>query len=53
MVALLQGHNRAGIESTGTLVGILTLPLPPMGWIHAIGKFAIVHQFAYDIVHPT
>jgi hypothetical protein len=53
MVALLWGHDQAGIESTVALVGILALPLPPMGWIHAIGKFAVVHQFAYDIVHST
>jgi hypothetical protein len=38
---------------TGALVGILALPLPPMEWIHAVGKFAIVHQFAYDSVHST
>jgi hypothetical protein len=53
MVALLWGHDRAGIESTGVLVGILALPLPPMGWIHAIGKFAVVHQFTYDTIHYT
>jgi hypothetical protein len=34
-------------------VGILALPLLPMGWIHAVGKFAVVHQFAYDTVHLT
>jgi hypothetical protein len=43
MVALLQGHNRAGIESTGALVGILVLPLLPMGWIHTVGTFAVLH----------
>jgi hypothetical protein len=51
MVAFLRGHDRIGIESTGALVGILALPLPPMWWIHAVGKFAVVHQFAYDTVH--
>jgi hypothetical protein len=34
-------------------VGILALPLLPMGWIHAVVKFAVVHQFAYDTVHLT
>jgi hypothetical protein len=53
MVALLQGHDRVGIELTGALVGILALLIQPMGWIHAVGKFAILHQFAYDIVHST
>jgi hypothetical protein len=53
MVALLEGHNQAGTESTGALVGILALPLPPMGWIHAVGKFALVHYFAYDNVHSS
>jgi hypothetical protein len=46
MVALLRGHDRARTESTGALVGILALPLLPMGWIHTVGKFAVVHQFA-------
>jgi hypothetical protein len=50
MVALLRGHDRVGIESTGALVGILALLLPPMGWIHAVDKFAVLHQFAYDVV---
>jgi hypothetical protein len=49
-MALLWGHDRAGIESTGALVGILALPLLPMGWIHAVGKNFVVHQFAYDTV---
>jgi hypothetical protein len=53
MVALLQGHERVGIELTGALVGILALPLPSMEWIHVVGKFAVVHQFAYDTVHST
>jgi hypothetical protein len=53
MVALLRGHNRARIESTGALVGILALPLPPMGWIHTASTFAVLHQFAYDIVHSS
>jgi hypothetical protein len=53
MVALHWGHDRAGTESTRTLVGILALPLPPMGWIHAVGKFALVHHFAYYNVHST
>jgi hypothetical protein len=53
MVALLRGHNRAGTESTRALVGILALLLPPMGWIHAVGKFVVVHQFVYDTVHST
>jgi hypothetical protein len=53
MVALLRGHDRAGPKSTGALVGILALPLPPMGRIHAVGKFVVVHQFAYDTVHST
>jgi hypothetical protein len=47
MVALLRGHDRGGIESAGALVGILALPLPPMGWIHAVGKFVVLHHFAY------
>jgi hypothetical protein len=38
-------------EPTRALVGILALPLPPMGWIHVVGKFAVVHQFACDTVH--
>jgi hypothetical protein len=46
MVVLLGGHVRVGTESTGALVGILVLPLPPMGWIHAIGKFAVIDHFA-------
>jgi hypothetical protein len=50
-MTLLQGHNRAGIESTGALVGILVLLLPPLRWIHAVGKLLVVHQFAYDTVH--
>jgi hypothetical protein len=53
MVALLQGHDRAGTESTRTLAGILALPLLPMEWIHVVGKFAVVHQFAYDTVYST
>jgi hypothetical protein len=53
MVALFRGHDQAGTESTGALVGILALPLPPTGCIHAVGKFAVVHHFAYDTVHPT
>jgi hypothetical protein len=53
MVALLRGHIRGGTELTGTLVGILALPLPPMEWIHAVGKFSVVHQFACDTVHST
>jgi hypothetical protein len=53
MVALIWGHNRVGIESTGALVGILALPLPPMGWILAAGTFAVFHQFAYDTVHSS
>jgi hypothetical protein len=27
--------------------------LLPMGWIQAVGKFVVVHQFAYDTVHST
>jgi hypothetical protein len=53
MVALLRGHDRARTESTGALVGILALPLPPMGWIHVVGKFVVVHEFAYDTIHST
>jgi hypothetical protein len=53
MVALLRGHIRRGTQPTGALVGILALPLPPMGWIHAVGKFSVVHQFVYDTVHST
>ena len=49
MVALLRGVIRRRIESTGALVGILALPLSPMGWIHAVGKFPIVCLFAYDL----
>jgi hypothetical protein len=30
MVALLRGHIRGGTQPTGTLVGILALPLPPI-----------------------
>jgi hypothetical protein len=44
------GHDRAGIESTGALVGILALLLSPMGWIHAIVKLRI-HLLAIDTVH--
>jgi hypothetical protein len=51
MVALLRGHDQAGTESTGALVGILALPLLPMRWIHVVGKFAVVHEFAYDTIH--
>jgi hypothetical protein len=51
MVALIWGHDRIGTKSTGALVGILALPLLPMEWIHVVGKFAVIHQFAYDIVH--
>jgi hypothetical protein len=47
------GHIRGGTESIGALVGILALPLPAMGWIHAVGKFSIVHQFACDTIHCT
>jgi hypothetical protein len=43
MVALFRGYDRAGIESTGALVGILALPLLLMGWIHAVGKFVVVY----------
>jgi hypothetical protein len=53
MVALLRGHDRAGTESTRALVGILALLLPSMGWIHTIGKFVVIHHFAYDTVHST
>jgi hypothetical protein len=53
MVALLRGHIRGGIGPVGALVGILALPLPPMGWIHAVGKFFVVHQFTGDTVHST
>jgi hypothetical protein len=53
MVALLRGHIQGGTEPTGALVGILALPLPLVGWIHAIGKFDVVHQFAYNTVHST
>jgi hypothetical protein len=53
MVALLWGHIRGWTEPTGALVCILALPLPPIRWIHAVGKFVVVHQFAYDIVHST
>jgi hypothetical protein len=53
MVALIRGHNRAGIESTGALVGILALSLPPMGWIHAVGKFVVFHQFTYNTIQST
>ena len=46
-------HYQVGTESTRTLIGILALLLLPMGWIHAIGKFVVVHQFAYDTIHST
>ena len=51
MVALLQGLIRGCIEPIGALVDILALPLSPMRWIHAVGKFPIVCLFAYDIVY--
>jgi hypothetical protein len=50
MVALLRGHDEVGFESAGALVGILALLLPPMGWIHAVGKLP-VHLFVNIIVH--
>jgi hypothetical protein len=53
MVALLQGHIRGGTQPTGALVGILALPLPPMGWIHAVGNFSVIHQFTCDTIHST
>jgi hypothetical protein len=53
MVALVQGHIQGGTEPTGALVGILALPLPPMGWIHAVGKFVVVDQFACDTIYST
>jgi hypothetical protein len=53
MVALLWGHIRGGTEPTGALVGILALLLPPMGWIHVVGKFVVVNQFSCDIVYST
>jgi hypothetical protein len=53
MVALLWGHIRGGTEPTRALVGILALPLLPMGWIHAVGKFFDVHQFTCDTVYST
>jgi hypothetical protein len=53
MVTLLRVHDRAGTESTRALASILALPLPPMGWIHAVGKFVVVHQFVYDTAHST
>jgi hypothetical protein len=53
MVALLRDHIRGGTEPTGALVGILALLLPPMGRIHAVGKFSDVHQFTCDTVHST
>jgi hypothetical protein len=34
------------------LVGILALPLPPMEWIHAVGKL-LIHQFVNITVHST
>jgi hypothetical protein len=49
-VALLRGYNRTRIESIGALVGILALPLLPMGWIHVVGKLP-VHLSANVIVH--
>jgi hypothetical protein len=49
MVALLRGHNKAKIQSTGAVAGILVLPLLPMGWIHVIGKF-LIYRFAIIIV---
>jgi hypothetical protein len=47
------GGSPPGPHPTGALVGILALPLPPMGWIHAVGKLSVVHQFVCDIVHST
>jgi hypothetical protein len=49
MVALLRDHDKARIESTGALVGILALPLPPVEWIHVVGKL-YVHLFVNIIV---
>ena len=51
MVAFFRGHIRGGNQLTRALVGILALPLPPMKRVHAIGKFAYNHQFAYDSVY--
>ena len=50
MVALIRGHDRAGIESVEALVGILVFLLPPMEWIHAVGKL-LVHLFANITVY--
>ena len=50
-MALLRGHDWAGIEPTRALVGILALLLLLMGWIYAVDKFIVVHQFAYDTIH--
>ena len=51
MVALLRGHIQRGTKLIRALVSILALPLLPMGWIHAVDKFAVVHHFAYNTVH--
>jgi hypothetical protein len=53
MVALLRGLIQGGTQPTGALVGILALLLPPMGLIHAVGKFSVVHQLACNTVHST
>jgi hypothetical protein len=50
MVALFQSHDRVGFESTRALVGILALPLPPMGWIHTVDKL-LIHLFSIVSVH--
>ena len=46
----LPGPRHARIESTGALIGILALPILPMGWIHAICKL-FVHLFAIITIH--
>jgi hypothetical protein len=50
MVALLRSHDKVGFELAGALVGILALPLPPMGWINAVGKL-LIHLFAIVSIH--
>jgi hypothetical protein len=50
IMALHQGCDKVGIELTRALVGILVLPLPPMGWLHIVGKL-LIHLLAIVNVH--
>jgi hypothetical protein len=48
MVALLWGHIQGGTEPIGALVGILALPLPPMG-----GFMQLVSSLLFISLHVT